>query len=439
MLVVGAGGKYQAWDGFDQHLHGEDSLYACILHALPDQARTALGYEIHDAVRLEETIKANPLARERLEPVLLENQVLKPAYDPAVMRLRGGMQGYAQQVPRGMGLRRRARSLYPGFSQEQVETLLTEFTHNGGSVDQRLTALEAEFNRLNQALRRWVDSPTTSFRFSAAGRAEWQSREQLCKVIRQSWQRTGPAGGEAPGVVLPQALILDNFPMIDRHLTSLPKLTANFDHVTSLTLLKGGLRDEHLAFLGSFRRVRYLNLQDNLLTAVPPVISEMPHLTDLFLNENRIELDAVSVDRLKKLTRLRSLGLRGNPLKLIPDISRMPRLQVLQLNETGLDSWPIGLFAQLRPRNIFLDLRNNPISRIPDVAPGSFRAELLARTQISREPHWISADNLDTLKMYIESVGMDPERPYPSLGTVDSAQWSAGMTCLLYTSDAADE
>ena len=428
VLVIGADGKYQARDGLDQHLHGNDSLYAGILHALPDQARVALGYEIHDAAKLEETIRAQPLARDRLEPVLLENPTLRPAYDPATMRLRGGMPGYAQQAPRGMGLRRRARSLYPGFSPEQVEALLTGFTHNGGSVDLRLTALEAEFNQLNQTLRRWVDSPTTSFRLSTAGRAEWQSREQLCKVIRQSWQRTGPAGFEAPGVVSPQALELDSFPLIQRHLASLPRLEANFDHVTSVSLRSAQLRNEHLAFLNSYRRVRYLNLQDNQLTAVPPAVSEMPHLANLFLNDNRIELDAVAVDRLKKLTRLKSLGLRGNPLRLAPDISQMPLLQVLQLNEAGLDGWPIGLFAQLRPRNIYLDLRNNPISHIPVVAPGSFRAELLARTLISREPDWISAANLDILKMYIESVGMDPERPYPPLGSVDSANWAAGMT-----------
>jgi hypothetical protein len=30
--------------------------------------------------------------------------------------------------------------------------------------------------------------------------------------------------------------------------------------------------------------------------------------------------------------------------------------------------------------------------------------------------------------MYTESLGMDPERPYPPRGTMDSADWSAGMT-----------
>lgn len=427
VLILGEDGRYEARDALDQHLHGADTLYAAVLHALPDQQRVALGYEIHDAAGLEQAIKARPLDRSVFEPVLRDNPVLKPSYDPSFMRLRGGMPGYAQ-VPRGMGLRRRARSLYPGFTAQEVETLLTEFTQNGGSAHERLTALEAEFDQLNRTMQNWMTSPTASFRFTPSGIAELRARERFYKAIRQCWQRSGPEGVQVAGAAHTQWLQLDDFPLIRRLLETLPKLEANFDHVTSLSVRSGELRNEHLGFLSSFRRVRYLNLQDNLLTAVPEAINEMSHLTDLSFNENRIELDALAVDRLKKLVQLRSLGLRGNPLKLAPNISRMPQLQVILLNETGLDSWPVGLFSQSRPRSIYLDLRHNPITRIPEVAPGSFRAELLARTLISREPRWISPDNLDTLKSYIESVGMDPERPYPPRGTLDSSDWWMGMT-----------
>ncbi len=47
---------------------------------------------------------------------------------------------------------------------------------------------------------------------------------------------------------------------------------------------------------------------------------------------------------------------------------------------------------------------------------------------ISRDPRWISPENLDILKSYIESVGMDPERPYPPLGVLDSSDWVTGMS-----------
>ena len=428
VLVLDENGRYKARDDSDLHLHGADNVYAAVLHALPDAQRTTLGYGINEAARLEQGIKARPLDRNVFEPILRDDPNFKPAYDPAVMRLRGGMPGYAQQAPRGMGLRRRARSLYPGHSTEEIEALLTEFSQNGGSAHERLTALEDEFNQLNRSLQRWINSPTQSFRFSPAGVAEWKAREQIYKALRQCWQRTGPAGVEVAGVVRPQALRLDNVGNLDKLLDTLPRLQANFDHVTYLSLRNGGLGAEHMSFLDAFRQVRSLNLQDNLLTAVPQALSDMRHLTDLSLSDNRIVLDVLAVDRLKKLTRLRSLGLRGNPLGRVPDISQMPHLQVLLLSDAGLDTWPVGLFSQSRPRNIYFDLSRNPISRIPEVAPGSFRAELLARTLISREPRWISAENLDILKSYIESVGMDPERPYPPRGALDGADWSMGMT-----------
>ena len=428
VLIWGEDGKYEARDESDQHLHGADSLYAAVLHALPDAQRVTFGFGVNEASRLEQAVKAQPLDRHLLEPILRDNPNTKPAYDPTTMRLRGGMPGYAQQVPRGMGLRHRARALYPAFTAQEVESLLVAFTLNNGSVDARLTALEAEFNQLIKSLNHWRDSPTTSWRFLASGMEEWQSRNMLCKAFRQCWQRSGPEGVAAAGVTRPQFLSLDNIPQLRRLLETLPKLEANFDHVTGMSLRDNQLRMEHLSMLGSFRQLRSLNLQGNALVALPQAIGNMRHLTDLFLNENRIELDLLAVNRLKNLTRLCSLGLRDNPLMLIPDISRMPDLLVLLLNETGLDTWPVGLFSQSRPRHIYLDLSSNPISRIPVVAPGSFRAELLARTVISREPRWISPADLERLKFYIESVGMDPDRPYPPRGTLDSADWWMGLS-----------
>lgn len=427
VLILGEDGKYETRNDSDQHLHGADNVYAAVLHALPDSQRIALGFEIHEAARLERLVRARPLARRKLEPILLANPIRKPAYDPAVMRLRGGMPGYARLSPQWELLQRRTTSLYPGLNNEQVGILLEQFAQNGGSATQRLTALETEFNRFNATMQRWMNSPTESFRFSPAGVAEWNSRNQLYKALRQSWQRAGPRGMEVPGIIAPQALVLDGMPL-GQHLATLPRLEANFDHVTGLSLRNAGIGpgDEH--FLQPFRQVRELNLQGNRLTRLSQGIGDMRHLTHLVLNDNMIELDALAVARLRHMTQLRWLDLQGNPLRLAPDISQMPHLHVVRLNGAGLNSWPVGLFSQPRPRSIFLDLRSNPINQIPQVAPGSFRAELLARTFISREPRWLSEENLETLKLYIESVGMDPERPYPPMGTVDSSEWGEGIS-----------
>ncbi len=349
VLIRGEDGRYEARDAGDEHLHGADNLYAAVLHALPDTQRAALGFEIHDAAGLEQAVKSKPLDRAVFEPILRDNPVLKPSYDPSVMRLRGGMRGYAQQVPHGMGLRRRARALYPGFTSEEVETLLADLGQGEGAAHEGLAVLEAEFNQLNRTMQRWMNSPTESFRFSPEGVAEWHARNNIYKALRQCWQRTGPEGIEATGVVRPQALNLDNIPKLGRLLETLPKLEANFDHVTRLSLRGGQLRAGHMSFLDSFHQVRYLNLQDNLLTAVPQAVGDMRHLSHLFLDGNKIELDASAVDRLKNLTRMTSLRLSGNPLKLIPNISRRCFCCAKQ-------GWTAGLSGCFRSRDRALSI-----------------------------------------------------------------------------------
>nr|WP_160109010.1 DUF6543 domain-containing protein [Pseudomonas izuensis] len=422
VLVCDENGRYEARDEQDQHLHGADDFYASVLHALPDSEREALGYDIYEGGRLKQAIRSSPLSHEHFESVLAEHPIRKPAYDPQTMRLRGGMEGYRQLGDRSM-LQTRLGSLYPAFTEEQVGTMLADF---GELADQRVSALEDEFNELNYKFRVWMDSLPFAHRLSPAGMAELRSRELFYRAVRQCWQRTGPDGEVVPGIVRPQMLKLDGVPM--NHLANMPRLGANFDHVTSLSLRNCNLLNTHEAFIKPFRRLRVLDLGHNQLNRLPPIIGNLRQLEHLILNDNRIELTHAAVDCLKGLIWLKSLGLRANPLGLLPDISRMPKLQVLILESTGIDSWPTGLFAQARPRNIYLDMRNNPISRIPDVAPGSFRAELLARTLLSREPQWLSPENLEKLKFYTESMGLDPERPYPPRGTVDSSAWAEGMT-----------
>lgn len=416
-------GLYHARDEQALHLHGSDSFYTSLLHALPDSERKALGFEIHDGDKLKQALQRSPLSHERFASVLEQHPIRKPAYDPAVMKLRGGMPGYARQMSAGT-IRQRLGWLYPGFSEAEVEQLMNGF---GAGAPERLKALEDEFDQLTLSLNRWVNAPATLPSTGVAAALESSSRQRLSATLKQCWQRTGPAGIEVPGIVRPQALILDGQSM-NRHIASMPRLTANFDHVTRLSIRRADVLPGQAHFFGPFRQLRSLDVTGNLLDRLPASISEMHFLEDLGLSENRIELTPESVARLRGMIRLQVLGFRGNPLRLAPDVSRMPDLHMLNLENTRIDSWPTGLFGQPRPRNIYLDLRNNRISRIPEVAPGSFRAELLARTLLSRGPEWISPENLNTLRLYRESVGLDPERPYPPRGTLDSVGWASGMS-----------
>jgi flagellar biosynthesis/type III secretory pathway chaperone len=103
-------------------------------------------------------------------------------------------------------------------------------------------------------------------------------------------------------------------------------------------------------------------------------------------------------------------------------------LHTLLLTDTGISTWPDGLFSLPRFRHFYLDIQLNRILEVPPVARGSADAELLARTVLSRDPRWLPEANLQTLRDYIQSVGMDPDRPYPPRGIRDSLDWEQGLT-----------
>lgn len=399
-----------------------EKLLSCLRQILPDLERASLAPGVGQGATLVRALQRAPAVRDRLRPLLAESPVRKPAYDPATMRLRGGMQGYPQLLPDWDLLHRRASSLYRALSEEQVDELLGGFGHQA-SV--RLDELEAEFDELNRSFRLWVDSPTERFRFSPDGIREVDSRNKVYKAIRECWQRTGPRGLEVADSVHTQALDLDDLP-IGQHLGGMPQLKANFDHVTSLNLRNAGLGTFQMHFLRSFPRLRALDLTGNQLRSFPQAINEMKFLRSLELRDNPIELTPEGAARLRTMSRLEFLGLSNNPLRLAPDISRMRGLVLVLLDNTEIDRWPTGLFTQSRPRNFVLDLRNNALRQIPDIAPGSYRAELLARTLLSRER--LSEGVQRKLEQYIESVGLDPERPYPPRSTLDRSSWGEGVS-----------
>ncbi|WP_311196317.1 NEL-type E3 ubiquitin ligase domain-containing protein [Pseudomonas brassicacearum] len=430
VLVLDEDGLYQARDADDQHLHGTDDLYASVLHALPDTQRNALGYGINEGARLKDTILRSPLSHDQFEPMLLENPIRKPLYDPQTMRLPGGMLGYFRNFAEkrwGQSPEARIGRLYPAFTAEESASLLERFDRKGIPVDMQIEALELEFERLNSTLTRWVNSPTRDFRLSASGISEWNARNQFARKIRQCWQRTGPKQFDFFGNVVGQELDLSDFPL-NLHFSRMPALEGNFDHVTYLKMRNAGMSDAELSFLQPFRKVRALDLGDNKLTTLPRHIEGMPHLFFLELAGNRIVLTPAAVEMLSRCTQLQTLGLAGNPLGLLPNISRMPDLHTLLLYETGATTWPPGLFDLPRPRHIYLDLQRNPLTHIPEVTPGSADAELLARTLLSRQPPWMSPENLELLKDYIRSVGLDPDRPYIPRGPRDTLEWRQGVT-----------
>ncbi|MFS2072767.1 dermonecrotic toxin domain-containing protein [Pseudomonas sp. CT11-2] len=427
-VLVSTDEGYEARDADDQHLHGADDLFSSVLHALPDAERRALGYEINQGAMLKRTVQNAPLARDKLRLMLVENPLRKPTYDPETMKLRGGMQASSgiQRLTGRLTPQERVRSVRPGWTEAEAQTYL-DAGGQGGHPEQRASALEAEFNRLNANFQRWLDSPTEAFRYSSAGRAEWHSRNTLYRAIRQCWQRTGIRDLDPHGNPRGYVLNLEGMPL-GRLLQTMPALEGNFAHVTRLHVSGTGFADAQVSFLDHFPRLCSLDMHDNQLTQLPRAVGRARGLMELSLRNNRIELNEQSIAGLRNLSRLETLDLQGNPLRQVPDIGGMRRLHTVLLADTSIGTWPDGLFSQPRYRHFYLDLRHNELTYIPMVRRGSVEAELLARTLLSRDERWLPRFTLQTLREYIQSVGMDPDRPYPPRGVRDSLDWEEGLT-----------
>ncbi|MGE8186729.1 NEL-type E3 ubiquitin ligase domain-containing protein [Pseudomonas sp. NPDC086278] len=268
----------------------------------------------------------------------------------------------------------RIRRLYPGYDEFDVVEFLQ--TH-GVASEAELTRLEGEYETLNRQLSAWSFSGGGARqRYVRAGQrqdfAHLTDRYEAAERIRRCWRRQAPQRNAADGSPIGFELDLSR-----QTLDSVPDLEADFSHVGSLKLSGMGLSVSPEGFLWRFRGVRWLDLSNNQLTAIPPALGEMNGLTRLFLQRNRIRLTPETAELLAGRTTLRALSLSSNPLGMLPDFSRITDMRSLSLNNVGVDTWPVGLGAQ--PLLDSIDLRNNRITTFPEsvINPS---AEQLANT-----------------------------------------------------------
>jgi Leucine-rich repeat (LRR) protein len=271
----------------------------------------------------------------------------------------------------------RVRQLYPGFDEFEVEDFLQ--TH-GLAAQTELARLEREYETLNQQLSAWAFSGGGArSRYVRAGQmatglSDRAERYTAADRIRACWRRQSPQRNAVDGSPIGFELDLSG-----QTLDSVPDLEADFSHVGSLKLNNMGLSVSPEGFLAHFRRVRWLDLSSNQLTAIPPALDDMHGLTRLYLQRNRIRLTPETAQILSRRTTLRAMILGQNPLGMAPDFTQITDLRVLGLNSIDLETWPVGLGGQ--PLLDLVDLRNNRITAIPEsvIAPSAERLEQVAR------------------------------------------------------------
>lgn len=427
VLVRVSDGKYLAYNGDENPLHGADDLYASLQHALSDPHRKSLGLpHVGQGAALKIKIQQHALPREQLAELMKLKSTRLPSFlTPRYFehgRLGYSLSGRGVLPNVDPALQARLKALYPSMTAEQARGF---FDRYGGQALEKLIQREAMFNGLKSTLERWYLSDINGVAIDPNNllpdhTATLSARHLIKTRLVEAWQRTGR---EHPG--FGHELIFEggNYGAV---LETLPELNCNFDHVTKVELIQAHITDGISRFLSQFKKVRWLDLSGNQLTRLPGAIGDMRHLKMLDLMDNQIVLSADAVTRLSNLTRLEALALGGSPLSRVPDISRMPNLKSLYLNGCELDRWPEGLFASARNRDFKLFLQGNPLTEIPDVALGSEQAGILARTQVT--PGDISTQVYDQLRAYRSSVGIDPDRLRPPGLRESSRFWTGGMS-----------
>ncbi|WP_312493380.1 dermonecrotic toxin domain-containing protein [Pseudomonas cremoris] len=424
LLVRTEQGRYVPHDA-NGPLHGETDLYTAVLHALPGTQREALRIEIHQAAELRHRLRQRPLPRDELRTLL------KPDHsDPLpfeTQRLLGNDNGYpAEQVNAGppLTLQQRTRALYPRFSDPEVQAFVDGLAHQPGGADARLTALDDEYRQLALDLYGWqrdtpTHHPTTQTPLRARRRQyDRQNRALIADRIQQCWRRETDVDDYFEDPDRDGYTLRLDLPILGE----LPRLNANFDHVSLLAVVGTDGTQGVEALLPLFRRVRHLEIRDIHLGQLPDDLHTLPDLNILNLDNCHITLNPASRARLASMHRLRGLNLHRNPLGLVPDIASMTDLLDLDLSNTGIDRLPPGLLTLPELETAFLS--DNRIQELPE-AMFEMSSTASQRFDLSGNP--LSRASLEQVKRYFQAHGssweiealavdqQDARRLYPSL------------------------
>ncbi|MHA3736561.1 dermonecrotic toxin domain-containing protein [Pseudomonas sp. Eth.TT006] len=362
VLVLTIEGNHQAFDGAGAELSGGEDFYDCLLRAMPDRARAALKLQTGEGEKFKRLISVHRLSRNDLRALLARHPDYKPTFDPEVMRLLGGTDGY-RQMPRNMPtLKDRTENLLPHLSPERLDAFVQRLQQHPDGPRAELTRLIAEYAQLQQTLGPWsADIPHVfpGTRINLAPEqmvAQRSTRREFAVSLLDAWRLQQDIAEEQ---VLVVSLSI-NHPIIGE----LPVLTCDFPGATHLTLEGHATTRGVHEFLQHFKGVQRLNMRGFNLRYLPDAIAHFPRLEELVLSDCGITLTAQSRATLAQFIHLKSLDLYKNPLGLAPDVASMPNLEYIDLAHTGIEHFPDGLLTRTRLNTVLLN--DNAIVQLPE-------------------------------------------------------------------------
>lgn len=431
-LIRDEQGRYEVHDKANNKLHEAAGFYEAVLLAMPTAKRTAQGYRIGEGQMFRQWVKAvtetpaerrTVLARPPVRPVIpLETELL----------LRGPR---LSKSP--LTVEEKIKNIYPHFSETEVAAF-SRSLHTYGDAHWKIRTLTDELKKLKGILDDW----RKRFRFQTSPYGDDTSLPPsfheylhnggrfIADRLVECFERQSEVFG-ARNSSLETGYSLDLSSEARPHdlqkwWKQLPQeLKPYLDQVTTLSLDGQRFSPGADGLLKDFHHLRQFSARNCGLNTLPVSVGRMHVLETLRLNDNRLQLTPAESRQLSALTRMESLRLDNNPLGMVPDVGRMPRLRTLSLINTEIEAWPSGLFDKPRPVFFYLDLGNNPLRYIPEVPLGSDSARLIARTRV--HVNRLSERARIAFEHYRTSVGMRPEQIYSTVAADLLEKWPVSV------------
>lgn len=255
----------------------------------------------------------------------------------------------------------RAKALFPRLDSKDASHVIYKLPGTLEDGRSQLTRWEAEIARLTRELLDWVNDiparhPSTGQSLSADEiNHEVTSRKAFSQSLERWWRERKIQRPEIGSDIFVADL---NF------IGDLPTLTADFSHLTQLSLIGNPDLQVPPRFLEPFTGLDHLELRNLPLGQLPQAIRQMRSLNLLALTRCGLVLDAEGEAALASRVHLEMLDLSGNPLTRAPDVSTLTALTYLNLSNTGIDQVPPGLPRLARFETAILS--DNRITELPD-------------------------------------------------------------------------
>jgi len=358
----------------------DQDLCRAVEQAMPSAWRQALGISGNDGNTLRQHVLEWTAPR--------RSELLRRLWNGGASRkakpsgLKGGLETARSSPYRREPLALRYRRLYPYATDNDLRQAEQEWRQQLRSPTQAMRDLEQSLQALRHHLGEWArPNPQYPHR-----------RQEAIAPIINAWRRLSslPLGRDAEVY----SLELPDLDLTNDDLASLA-LPDDFAHIEHVSLQNNrNLSELPTAFYNRFPRLKRLYLSGCRFSRLPR-LANPEELAWLDLDNNRITWDDDAQQRLDQFTNLGVLDMSGNPLLRTPDLSRIPRLFTLFLDNCALTELPRGLDS-ITSSPVTIDLGGNQLQRLP----AGFHVPHPVAQAMRLESPWLSASMLEEVEAY---------------------------------------